>query len=156
MKKKILFLTIACLAIFFTGRHCNAQTTEASAPAAVKKTIAETNALYFSLFSKRDNAIVNLYTEDACLFAPYAAAIYGRAALAKDFKDTYAAGKIRGVKFATQQVYGNGNEYVTEEGTWQVYDIKDNVIDNGKYLKLWKKTTAGWKIFRDVFNSNPR
>jgi hypothetical protein len=81
-------------------------------------------------------------------------AISGRVALTNDFKDTYAGGKIKGVRFSTLEVYGDGVLYVTEVGTWQVFDTNDRVIDDGKYLKLWKKTKQGWKIYRDVFNSD--
>jgi len=83
-------------------------------------------------------------------------AIRGKEALSKDFKDTYNAGSIQGVKFSTTGVFGNGDAYVTEEGTWQVFDSNGQVIDAGKYLKLWKKTNVGWKIFRDVFNSDQK
>jgi ketosteroid isomerase-like protein len=121
---------------------------------AIKKEIEKDNALYFGLFDKTDTAIINLYTGDGCLLAPNAPAICGKSALTRDFKDTYAAGQIKGVKFSTIDVYGDGALYVTEEGTWQVLDSNDRVLDTGKYLKLWKKTKQGWRIFRDVFNSD--
>ena len=148
MKRNIIILS-ACLAVLFIADSCFAQS-----PRAIKRYIAKTNARYFSLFSKKDLSIVNLYTDDGCLMPPNAPAIRGKAALTKDFKDTYNAGHIRGVKFTTQNIYGEGNSYITEEGTWQVFDSSGKPIDSGKYLKLWKKTAAGWKIFRDVFNSD--
>jgi len=129
------------------GINCGAQST-------AKKDIENTNARYFILFTNKDSAIVDLYTEDASLLVPNTAPISGRKALIKDFTETFASGKIKGVKFKTSEVYGNGNDYVTEEGTWQVFDTQDKLLDDGKYLKLWKKTSAGWKIFRDLFNSS--
>src|ERR1700743_1633441 len=78
----------------------------------IKKEIAKTNALYFDLFKKYDDAIVKLYTDDACLLAPNAPAICGKTALLKDFKDTYATRKIGGVKFVTGNIYGDGNAYL--------------------------------------------
>jgi ketosteroid isomerase-like protein len=148
MKVKHL-LPLACMALFLTPGPAHAQQL-----ASLKIKLAETNRRYFELFRHKDAHIVDLYTEDACLMSPNAPAICGKAALAKDFADTYAAGQVSGVKFQTQQVYGAGKEYVTEQGTWQVFDANGKVIDDGKYLKLWKKTSAGWKIFRDVFNSD--
>jgi len=120
-----------------------------------KTAIAKINSLYFELFKNKDTAIVNLYTPDACLLAPNAPAICGKAALSKDFVDTYKGGLVLGVKFATKDVYGSG-EYVTEEGYWQVFGTDGRVIDKGKYLKLWKKEKDGLKIFRDIFNSNQK
>lgn len=151
MKRNNVLRAIVCLAFLFSVHPTHGQNL-----ADIKKEIEKDNALYFDLFKKNDSAIVNLYTDDGCLMPPSTPAICGRAALTKDFKDTYAAGKVKGVKFATLRVYGDGKEYVTEEGTWQVFGLKNEVIDAGKYLKLWRKTKAGWKIFRDLFNSDHR
>jgi ketosteroid isomerase-like protein len=149
MKAKHLLLPLACAALSLTAGPAHAQQ-----PASLKAKLSETNRRYFAFFQHKDAHIVDLYTEDACLMPPNAPAICGKVALAKDFTDTYAAGQVSGVKFHTQQVYGAGTEYVTEQGTWQVFDANGKVIDDGKYLKIWKKTSAGWKIFRDVFNSD--
>jgi len=149
MKNKYLSLIIAGLLFFLAGYKAEAQ-----GLAAVKNEIAKDNALYFDLFKKKSAAIVDLYTNDGCLLSPDAPAICGKAALTKDFTDTYAAGQVSGVKFTTMEIYGDGKDFVTEEGTWQVFDPKGKMIGYGKYLKLWRKTKAGWKIFRDLFNSD--
>ena len=154
MKQNTLVAAIVCITLFFVCGSCPAQTTACPGLLAVKKAIEKTNAVYFDLFAKKDGAIINLYSEDACLLAPNAPPISGRKALKKDFEDTFAAGKVKGVKFLTGNIYGQGKEYATEENTWQVFDPSGKLLDDGKYLKLWKKTTTGWKIFRDSFNSN--
>jgi len=153
MKQNNLVTAIVCITLFFVYDNCRAQTTT-SGLLTVKKAIEKTNAVYYNLFSKNDAAIINLYTDDACLLAPNAVPICGRKALKKDFEDTFAAGKVKWVKFLTKDVYGDGKEYVTEEGTWQVFEQGGKLLDDGKYLKLWRRTTTGWKIFRDSFNSN--
>jgi len=150
MAKKFL-CTIALMALLMVSYTSNAQSSSA-----IKAAIEKNNSYYFELFKNKDITIVNLYTEDACLMPANTAAIRGKAALSKDFKDTYDAGNIQGVKFSTIAIYGNGGEYITEEGSWQVFGANGQVIDKGKYLKLWKKTSEGWKIFRDVFNSDEK
>jgi ketosteroid isomerase-like protein len=154
MKQNNLLTAIRCIALFFVYSHCQAQTITSPGVLTAKKAIENTNALYFNLFAKHDGAIVNLYTDDACLLAPNTPPISGKKALKKDFEDTFAAGKVKGVKFQTSNIYGDGKEYVTEEGTWQVFAPSGKLLDDGKYLKLWKITKTGWKIFRDSFNSN--
>ncbi|WP_419701580.1 YybH family protein [Mucilaginibacter sp. NFX135] len=154
MKQNNLVLAIACIVLFFVYDNCRAQIAASPGLVAVKKAIENTNTLYFNLFEKNDKSIVNLYTEDASLLAPNTPPIAGRKALEKDFEDTFAAGKVKGVKFQTSNVYGDSKEYVTEEGTWQVFDLQGKLLDDGKYLKLWRRTKVGWKIFRDLFNSN--
>ncbi|MES1249162.1 MAG: hypothetical protein ABUL46_00685 [Chitinophaga rupis] len=61
---------------------------------------------------------------------------------------------MRDGKFITTAVYGEGDNYVTEEGIWQSFDEQHKLFDDGKFLVLWKKTPAGWKMFRDSFSSN--
>ena len=152
MKRKNLFLTIIG-GILFLGSQCEAQLVTPGM-SAIRKSIKSTNELYFKLFQKNDTAIVNLYTDDASLLAPNMLPISGREALKRDFADTFAAGKIEGVKFQTSSIYGEGKGFVTEEGTWQVFDRSGKLLDDGKYLKLWKMTKTGWKIFKDSINSN--
>jgi len=144
------------IALLFTGLHCTAQTTGNKNLAEARKAIEKVNAIYFEWYAKNDGSILNLYTNDACLMPPNAPLICGRNALAKDFKDTYAAGVVKGGTFTTVKLYGDGINYVTEEGRWQVFDVAGKLIDDGKFLKLWKKTKAGWKILRDSFNSDHR
>ncbi len=43
---------------------------------------------------------------------------------------------------------------VTEAGLFLLFDGNKLMIDEGKYLVLWKKTPNGWKMFRDSFSSN--
>jgi len=154
MKQNKLITATAAIALSLVFANCIAQKTTGPGISAIKKTIEKTNALYFGLFSKKDASIIGLYADDACLLTPNAPAVCGKAALKKDFEDTFADGKVKGVKFQTSAIYGDGGEYITEEGTWQVFKQGGALLDDGKYLKLWKKTKAGWKIFRDVFNSN--
>jgi ketosteroid isomerase-like protein len=154
MKQNNLLTAIACIAFVFIYGDCRAQINTTTDLSGIKKAIENTNALYFNLFAKKDGAIVNLYTDDASLLAPNMLPISGKKALKKDFEDTFAAGKVKGVKFQTVNIYGDGKEYVAEEGTWHVFDPSGKSFDDGKYLKLWKLTKTGWKIFRDSFNSN--
>jgi len=154
MKQNNLVRAMLCMAFFLIYHACQAQTTPAGELLTAKKTIEKINDLYFNLFSKSDAAIVNLYTDDASLLVPNGPAVRGKKALEKDFKDTFVDGTVKGVKFHTENVYGDGKEYVAEEGTWQVFKQGGALLDDGKYLKLWRKTKAGWKIFRDCFNSN--
>jgi ketosteroid isomerase-like protein len=120
-----------------------------------RKAIAESNARYFQAFAKNDSTIfINSYAENACILAPDAPAACGRAAAAKFFRAAYRDYGLRNGKFITTNVYGDGKEYVTEEGLWQSVNAKGETFDDGKFLVLWRKTVAGWKMFRDSFSSN--
>ncbi len=40
-----------------------------------------------------------------------------------------------------------------ELGAFTIYGA-DGVLDQGKYIVLWKKTAAGWRWHWDMWNSN--
>lgn len=139
------------LAVLLVGVHviASAQLEEA------KKAIAASNAIYFTAFVKNDSSIfINRYAEDACILAPNAPAACGREAIARFFRSGYRDYGLRNGKFITTNIYGDGKEYVTEEGLWQSVNAKGELFDDGKFLVLWKKTKDGWKMFRDSFSSN--
>jgi ketosteroid isomerase-like protein len=123
--------------------------------AEARKAIAESNAIYFDSFSKNDPSIfINRYAKDACILAPNTPMMCGSEAAANFFKVAYDEIGLRGGKFITTAVYGDGKEFVTEEGLWQSFDASGKLFDDGKFLVLWKKTPEGWKMFRDSFSSN--
>ena len=143
-KKPLLSVLLIC--VYFTA---SAQLEEA------KKAIAKSNAIYFQAFVRNDSSIfINSYAEDACILAPNAPAVCGQEAIAKFFRAGYQDYGLRNGKFITINVYGEGKEYVTEEGLWQSFNAKGELFDDGKFLVLWKKTKGGWKMFRDSFSSN--
>jgi ketosteroid isomerase-like protein len=120
-----------------------------------KKAIAASNAIYFQSFAKNDSSIfIGRYAPDACIMAPNAPIACGRDAVAKFFRIAYNDYGLRNGRFITTAVYGDGKEFVTEEGIWQSMDASGKVFDDGKFLVLWKKTPAGWKMFRDSFSGN--
>jgi len=144
------------LAFLLVSVHfiANAQSNHANTLDEAKKAIAASNDTYFIAIAKNDGSILDHYAEDACLFPPNSPIISGRAEMAKFFKHSYETYGLKGGKFITKNIYGDGHEYVTEEGLWQSFDATGKLFDDGKFLVLWKKTKNGWKMFRDSFSSN--
>jgi ketosteroid isomerase-like protein len=137
--------------ILIIGGTAHAQSHLASAKAAIEKS----NAIYFESFVKNDPQIfANRYAADACILVPNAPAICDKEGVSKFFRTAYDEIGLRNGKFITTAIYGDGKEYVTEEGLWQSFDASGKLFDDGKFLVLWKNTPDGWKMFRDSFSSN--
>ena len=146
----ILTMISACLAVNGQSRKAN----EAYLQEAMKE-ISASNAIYFESFVKNDPEIFKArYAKDACILAPNAPKACGADAAAVFFKFAYENLGLRNGKFTTTAVYGSGNEFVVEEGLYESYDGNGKLTDDGKFLVLWRKTTDGWKMFRDSFSSN--
>jgi ketosteroid isomerase-like protein len=156
MKQYNYFSTVLllCLSLLLPNCKNNKRNTDPTADEA-KKAIAASNATYFESFEKNDSSIfINSYAEDACILAPNAPELCGPSGATKFFRDAYDKYGLRGGKFITTAVYGDGAGYVTEEGLWQSINAKGMLFDKGKFLVLWKKTPRGWKMFRDSFSAD--
>lgn len=153
MKKTTMALLVLATGIFLTSMNLNKFGKNDLDD--VQKTIAASNAIYFRSFAKNDPAVfLDRYADDAVILAPNSPALSGRAGALKFFRKAYNEIGLRNGRFITTGVYGDGTEYVTEEGLWQSFDAKGKMFDDGKFLVLWKKTKNGWKMFRDSFSSS--
>ena len=154
--KKISFIkTVQIILIPFLFFTCQAQQTTNAGLEEAKKEIAASNAIYFQAFAKGDSSIfIDRYAKDCWIMPPNAPALCGVDAPLAFFKTAYNQFSLRNGKFITIDVFGDGVEFVTEEGFWQSFDANNKLFDDGKFLVLWKKTPGGWKMFRDSFSSD--
>jgi uncharacterized protein (TIGR02246 family) len=146
MKKQlfIIILTVLC------GAYASvAQSREARAA------VEDNEAKFSASFAKGDSqAVSNLYAEDAAILPPNGARIEGRANIRNFWQGAYDAG-VKKVETKTVEVGGSGNT-VHEVGTYTLYDSGDKVLDEGKYVVVWKKEGKNWLMFRDIWNSNKK
>jgi ketosteroid isomerase-like protein len=150
--------SIIALVIAVSWFHYACETRQSSPSSTLeeaKAAIEESNNLYFQAFVNGDSAIfINRYAEDCCIMPPNSPALCGPDAPLEFYRIAYHAFGLRNGKFITTAVYGDGENFVTEEGLWQSFDASQTMIDDGKFLVLWKKTPKGWKMYRDSFSSN--
>jgi len=156
MKIKNTFTIIRLLAISLLFYNCNAQPPkDKSDVEEARIAIAKSNDIYFQAFAKGDSSLfIERYAKDCCIMPPNTTAMCGENAPLGFFRIAYYHVGLRNGKFITTGVYGDGKEFVTEEGLWQSFDANNRLFDEGKFLVLWKKTPGGWKMFRDSFSSN--
>ena len=57
------------------------------------------------------------------------------------------------VKVNTVDLTGNA-DLLVETGAYEVYGDNNKMLDKGKYVVVWKPENGGWKIYRDIGNSN--
>ncbi|MEP7319253.1 MAG: DUF4440 domain-containing protein, partial [Panacibacter sp.] len=158
---KLFFSSMAVMALIFTACNSTSETAPAETVAAtafnldsVKAAIAASNQLYGESFAKGDSAMfIDRYTSDAILMAPDMPAFNGSGAIAGFYKAALTQMGVKGIALTTTDVYGEG-DYAIEQGTYELMAAENKSIDKGKFLVVWKKTDAGWKMYRDIFNSD--
>ena len=118
-----------------------------------RKAIAESNEKFGRFLGQDDGSVASLYADDAWIMPSNMPYLHGHDNILKFFSESYRLG-VRSGKFTTLDVFGDGNEYVTEVGLVQIFDANGNLFTDDKYMVIWKNTDKGWKMFRDTFNSN--
>lgn len=153
---KILFITL-CLAAasVLPFEQLSAQSDAKANLEDARKAITESNELYFQAFEKNDASLfINRYAEDCWIMLPNAPALCGPNA-AKDFlRRGYDQFGIRNGKLITADVYGVSEDVVAEVGFYKLFNVSNIEFDDGKFIVLWKKTSQGWKMWRESFNSS--
>jgi ketosteroid isomerase-like protein len=147
-----MFFLIGCgLALLAPG--CIQKQKPAFDITAMKKIIKEKNDQFTKAHITGDSTfLLNIFTQDARAFAPNADVVKGRAALAV-VNSQYLNMEIKEFLEETTDFYGN-EDYLIDEGSYHIRYGKDNTIDNGKYLNVWKKEDGDWKLYANIWNTN--
>jgi len=152
---KTFTCVISALLFIIIHISVSAQSSDSTTIQEARKAISASNAVYFQAFIKGDSSVfIDRYAEDCCIMSPNESAICGPDAALKFFRKAYYDYGLRDGRFITKEIFGIGKNYVAETGLWESYDINHLLMDEGKFLVLWKKTLKGWKMFRDSFSSN--
>jgi ketosteroid isomerase-like protein len=102
------------------------------------------------------DSLAAMYTADAVLMVPNAPPMVGRDAIRAGFAGMGAQMQSYTLTLRTDTVIANGPLAVeqgryTDSGT-TVAGVA--TADSGKYLVQWWMTDAGWRLARDIFNSD--
>jgi uncharacterized protein (TIGR02246 family) len=95
-------------------------------------------------------ALTALYGKDAIVMPPN-----GDPASGAGIR-TYFDGDVKGGaknELTTEDVTEAG-DYAVETGKYVATTADGKHLDHGKYVTVYKKADGGWKIYRDIWNSN--
>ena len=76
----------------------------------------------------------------------------GKAAIAAFWQGAMDMG-IKSAKLDIQELEQHGDT-VIDVGLYTLKSADDEVLDQGKYIVIWKNEDGSWKIHRDMFNSS--
>ena len=148
----VAFIYLLSSCKYFSSEKPTEQTVAAFNLDSAKKTIDDQNAAFQKAFENSDSVgLANLYTSDGKMMMPGAPSIVGRPAITSTIAMFMKMNIKRQAK--TIDVWGN-DELIAEEGTANLFDQKGSVLDQAKYLVIWKKEDGQWKIFRDMWNTD--
>lgn len=96
--------------------------------------------------------VADLYTSEAVLMPPGGDFVTGKTAI-RDFWQGAMNMGIKEAKLTIEEVELQGDTAI-EVGRYQLKGAGDAVLDEGKFLVVWKQEESQWKLHRDIWNSS--
>ena len=93
-----------------------------------------------------------LYTAGGQLLPAQSDIVSGTAAIGQFWQAVFSSG-IKGATLTTVEVEGHGNT-AHEVGKYELRGADGKVLDHGKYVVIWKKEGASWKLHRDIWTTS--
>ncbi|MBT8262475.1 MAG: DUF3225 domain-containing protein [Bacteroidia bacterium] len=122
-------------------------------PTDVTEDIRTANIEFVDAFNANDAArLTAVYTSDATIYPPNSEAISGSEGIEAFWKAGFEAGISSGV-LDTQKATAYGDTAV-ENGTFKIMAADGSMIDQGKYMVIWKMVDGAWKYHQDIWNSS--
>ena len=122
----------------------------------VRKAIEKANLKWCEGLRKGDAvAVAALYTDDAILLPPNSEMIRGRQGIEKFWRAAIQMG-VKDAVLTTMELSGSG-DIIHEIGNYTLKihpEGQQPIEDKGKYIVIWKNTAYGWKLHRDIWNTN--
>jgi uncharacterized protein (TIGR02246 family) len=119
----------------------------------VRRAIAAANERFMAAFNGGDAAgVAALYTEDGRLLPPNADVMAGKKAIQAFWQGAMDMG-ITSALLKIVEVEGHGDTAI-EVSQYTLGGAGGQVLDQGKYIVIWKREHGDWKLHRDIFNSS--
>jgi len=119
----------------------------------IRSNIRNANDNFEHAFERGDaKAMSTLYTINATLLPPGAPVQQGSNAIENFWKMVMDMG-IKEVHLNTSEIDEMG-ETAIEVGEYQLSGANNTLMDQGKYLVVWKKDMGTWKLHKDIWNTN--
>ena len=113
---------------------------------------AANQALIAALARGDAAAVAAAYTPEAQMFPANSDVVSGRAAIEKLWQEWITAG-IRNLTLEAVEVEGFGDTAI-EVGKYAMPGNDGKLLDEGKYVVIWKRHQGDWKLHRDIWTTN--
>ncbi|MEX2481766.1 MAG: DUF4440 domain-containing protein [Gammaproteobacteria bacterium] len=118
----------------------------------ITETIKDANKHLMKAFASGDaKAVADCYTKTAVLMPPNMKSCKGKQIQA--FWEGAMGMGVKSVSLRTGSVEQHGTTAI-ETGVVTLKGAQGAVLDQAKYLVVWKREDRAWKLHYDIFNSN--
>ena len=119
----------------------------------IREAIADANKDFMVNFNRGDAAgMADLYTDDGQVLPPNSDFVIGKEAIQAFWQALMDMG-IKEAKLDIVEVEEQ-DDLAVEVSKYTLQGEEGQVLDQGKYIVIWKRVDGQWKLHRDIFNSS--
>ena len=119
----------------------------------IRSEIEAANKIFEATFARGDSSgLAALYTGDAQLLPAQSDFVTGTQAITQFWQAVFDSG-VKGVTLVTLEVEDHGDT-AYEVGKLELRSADGKVLDRAKYVVIWKKESASWKLHRDIWTTS--
>ena len=117
-----------------------------------KSIIEAENAKFIDAIKRGDSSTVaSNYSQDAWILPPNSDVVKGNDIPA--FWGSFIRMGVKDLKLVIEDISGNEDQ-IAETGKYEIYGGENKLLDQGKYIVVWKPVNGSWKMYRDIFNTS--
>lgn len=152
MKSVAIILLVLTLGLLLSA--CTDKSTEADFYlASARDIIVLKNQAFARAHVTGEVEVINDYfTKDAKVFLPNSEVVTGSEEIA-ELNEQYVEYGITAFREETTALYGD-EELLVEEGRYFMTYGEDGIVENGKYINIWKQENGDWKVHSNIWNSS--
>ena len=115
--------------------------------------IMAANKRFMDAFNNGDTeGVASLYTDEGQILPPGNDVITGKVGVQGFWQSLVEMG-IKSVKLETLEL-NEHTDTAVEVGKYTLGGEDGQVLDQGKYIVIWKQEDGQWKLHRDIFNTS--
>lgn len=125
----------------------------AFAAADIRSEIEAANKVFEAAVSRSDGpGVAALYTDNAQLLPAQSDFVTGTAAIGQFWQAAFDSG-MKSLSLVTTEVEKHGDT-AYEVGELEIRGADGAVLDQAKYVVIWKKERSSWKLHRDIWTTS--
>jgi ketosteroid isomerase-like protein len=119
----------------------------------VKEALSTANRKFMESFKQGDAAsLATLYTENGQLLPAASDFVTGRPAIQAFWQGAMDMG-IKSARLETVEMESHGDT-AHEVGKYSLHGEAGQLMDQGKYIVIWKQHQGQWKLHRDIWTTS--
>ncbi len=139
--------------VLMSDQGSSRKETTGNSDADLRDAILAADQDFMQTFRRGDaKAIAALYTSDGQLLPAHSDLVTGQRAI-QEFWEAAIDSGIKTAQLDTLEVEGYGDTAI-EVGKYRLGGEVEQVLDEGKYIVIWKWENGRWRLHRDIWNTS--